>query len=71
MHVQQYSSNGVEIEEATMVTGHLKFGIPLFRERGVADREQLEWGVMLLERNVDRLLRMKRNFDQSGRYWPR
>lgn len=32
---------------------------PLFRERGVVDREQLDHGLMLLTRNVDSLLRIK------------
>jgi len=32
---------------------------PLFRERGVIDREQLDYGLMLLERNVNCLLHTK------------
>ena len=33
---------------------------PLFRERGVIDREQLDYGLMLLERNVNCLLTMRK-----------
>ena len=32
---------------------------PLFRERGVIDREQLDYGLMLLERDVNCLLRTR------------
>jgi len=32
---------------------------PLFRERGAIDREQLDYGLVLLERNVDCLLRTR------------
>lgn len=32
---------------------------PLFRERGVIDREQLDYGLLLLERNVDCLCSMR------------
>ena len=32
---------------------------PLFRERGVVDREQLDYGLMLLERDVDCLLSVR------------
>lgn len=32
---------------------------PLFRERGAIDREQLDYGLVLLERNVHCMLRMR------------
>ena len=33
---------------------------PLFRERGVIDKEQLDYGLMLLERNVHCMLRVRK-----------
>ena len=43
----------------------------LFRERGVIDREMLDYGLILLERDVNCLLRTRNvcRFVQSGMYW--
>jgi hypothetical protein len=38
---------------------------PLFRERGVVDREQLDQGLMLLIRNVESLLRIRQVYFQE------
>jgi hypothetical protein len=40
---------------------------PLFRERGVIDREQLDYGITLLDRNVNCLLRV-RNISYSNEW---
>jgi len=51
----------VSIGEVTSFSSSSRGGMvyPLFRERGVIDREQLDYGLTLLDRNVNCLLRVR------------
>ena len=50
-------NNDTNEANATVMTTRVVY--PLFRERGVIDREQLDYGLLLLERNVNCLLRVR------------
>lgn len=52
-------SRSVVIDEGKGGLKSSALAYPLFRERGVVDREQLDHGLVLLTRNADTLLRMR------------
>ena len=54
LFVDQYQSGNSTTKLSSRVV------YPLFRERGVIDREQLDYGLLLLGRNIDCLLRTRR-----------
>lgn len=57
--VCKWSRSAILFDQGSIRGSASKVVYPLFRERGVIDREQLDYGLMLLERNVDCLLRTR------------
>ena len=57
--VCKFSRSAILFDRGRGDGGAARVVYPLFRERGVVDREQLDYGLMLLERDVDCLLSVR------------